>query len=128
MSLSVVLDRRSSIVGMICVACVGATVGRAQADDEETAALVGHWRMTRIEFESPKDYHLVLNGDGSAQTFQVTAGGQSGDASGTWQAQSQTLTLHMSDGSQASFTYTFFEGKLVLPNIPNQRGFWEKIE
>jgi hypothetical protein len=70
----------------------------------------------------------VLNADGSVVSWQVTASGRSNDASGNWQAQDGTLTLHMQDDSEISWPYTFYEGQLVLPNIPNQRGFWDKLE
>ena len=35
--------------------------------------LIGHWRKTTIVFGSPKDEHLVLHGDGTAENWVVTA-------------------------------------------------------
>src|SRR5262245_54214540 len=35
--------------------------------------LVGHWRTTRIVFGSPRDDHLVLRVDGTAERWSVTA-------------------------------------------------------
>jgi hypothetical protein len=128
MNMSVSLGRRAAIAAAVGLVWVLACPSRAQAGDEAADALVGHWRQTKIEFESPVDYHLMLNADGSVQGWQVTASGRSNEATGNWQAADGTLTLRMADGSEASFSYTFHEGQLVMPNIPNQRGFWEKLE
>jgi len=38
----------------------------------------------------------------------------------------KTLTLAFGDNENSS-PFTLYEGQLVLPNIPNRRGFWEKI-
>ena len=35
--------------------------------------LIGHWRKTTIVFGSPKDEHLVLRANGTAENWVVTA-------------------------------------------------------
>jgi len=39
--------------------------------------LVGHWRKTTIEYIGPRDEHLVLDPDGKAGNWQVTASSRS---------------------------------------------------
>ena len=94
-------------------------------------ALVGHWRNTRIIFESPEDEHLVLHSDGTAEKWTVTASGSGNTIAGTWSAEGDTLTLlfeGMFGGKRETLPFTFYEGSLVFPNTPNQRKFWERIE
>ncbi len=90
--------------------------------------LTGHWRSTRIIFESPNDEHLVLHPDGSAETWTVTASGRSQPTRGRWRTEGRTLSVDWEDGRQWSQPFTFHEGQLVFPNIPNRRQFWERIE
>ena len=47
---------------------------------------------------------------------------------GTWSAEGKTLIISLEGENEISFPFTFHEGQLVYPNIPSQRGFWEKIE
>jgi hypothetical protein len=72
-----------------------------EALSEAGQQLVGHWRMTKIVFERPKDEHLVLEADGS---------------------------VSLAGRTRYPLPFTFYEGQLVYPNIPNRRGFWERIE
>ena len=97
------------------------------APSENTNRLVGHWRKTTIVFESPKDEHLVLHPDGTAEDWTVTAESRTEPITGHWVVEGKTLTLSFGD-NQNSQPFTFYEEQLVFPNIPNRRGIWEKIE
>ena len=97
------------------------------ASSENTKRLMGHWRKTTIVFGSPKDEHLVLRADGAAENWVVTADSRSEPVTGRWSVEGKTLTLSFGDNENSS-PFTFYEGQLVFPNIPNRRGFWEKIE
>lgn len=101
--------------------------GGDDAASENTKRLIGHWRKTTIVFESPKDEHLVLHADGTAENWVVTADSRSEPITGRWSVEGKTLTLSFGDNENSS-PFTFYEGKLVFPNIPNRRGFWDKIE
>jgi hypothetical protein len=92
-----------------------------------TQRLSGHWRKTTIVFGSPKDEHLVLHSDGTAEKWIVTAESRSEPVTGRWSVEGKTLTLSFGE-NENSKPFTFYEGQLVFPNIPNRRGFWEKID
>ena len=117
--------------GLVSPAATGSGVitfqesGDASSDNKQQ--LIGHWRKTTIVFESPKDEHLVLNADGSAENWVVTADSRSEPVTGRWSVEGKTLTLSFGE-NENSKPFTFYEGQLVFPNIPNRRGFWEKIE
>ena len=89
--------------------------------------LVGHWRRTSIVFESPRDEHIVLNANGTAETWIVTASGREPATRGRWTAKGTTLSITWEDGRQWGQPFTFFEGQLVFPNVPNQRQLWEAM-
>ena len=95
---------------------------------EVSQDLVGHWRFTKIVFENPRDEHLVLHADGTAENWFVTEAGRSEITTANWSAEGNTLTLSFEGGQEVSLPFTFFEGGLVLPNIPNQRKIWERTE
>ena len=99
----------------------------SDASSDSKQQLVGHWRKTTIVFESPKDEHLVLRADGTAENWVVTAESRSEPVTGRWSVEGKTLTLLFGENENAK-PFTFYEGQLVFPNIPNRRGFWEKIE
>jgi hypothetical protein len=99
----------------------------SDAPSDNTQRLICHWRKTTIVFGSPKDEHLVLNADGTAENWVVTAENRSQPVTGRWSVEGKTLTLSFGE-NQNSQPFTFYEGQLVFPNIPNRRGFWEKIE
>jgi len=99
--------------------------GDASSDVKQQ--LIGHWRKTTIVFESPKDEHLVLHADGTADNWVVTAESRSEPVTGRWSVEGKTLTLSFGE-NENSRPFTFYQGQLVFPNIPNRRGFWEKIE
>lgn len=102
--------------------------GAPSAIDAESArVLVGHWRKTTIVFENPQDEHLVLDANGAATTWEVTASGQSPTTIGTWTVESKTLTLRLEGNTIISHPFTIYQEQLVFPNIQNERGFWEKI-
>ena len=117
--------------GLVSTAAAGAGViafqesGDASSDSKQQ--LIGHWRKTTIVFGSPKDEHLVLNADGTAENWVVTAESRSEPVTGRWSVEGKTLTLSFGE-NENSKPFTFYEGQLVFPNIPNRRGFWEKIE
>jgi hypothetical protein len=99
--------------------------GDASSDSKQQ--LIGHWRKTTIVFESPKDEHLVLHPDGTAENWVVTAESRTEPVTGHWSVEGKTLTLSFG-GNDRSSPFTFYKGQLVFPNIPKRRGFWEKIE
>lgn len=105
------------------------TVRAQEAPSALANALIGHWRNTVIEFESPQDTHLVLHASGACEQWVVTAGSRSDKTTGRWKVDGRTLTLLSEEGEQIfSAPFTMFEGKLVLPNIQGRRVFWEKID
>jgi hypothetical protein len=117
--------------GAFCAAAAASGViafqesGDSSSDNKQQ--LIGHWRKTTIVFESPKDEHLVLHADGTAENWLVTADSRSEPVTGRWSVEGKTLTLSFGD-NENSRPFTFHEGQLVFPNIPKRRGFWEKIE
>ena len=94
--------------------------GDASSDNNQR--LIGHWRKTTIVFESPKDEHLVLHADGTADNWVVTAESRSESVIGRWNVEGKTLTLSFGE-NENSKPFTFYEGQLVFPNTPNRRGF-----
>jgi hypothetical protein len=92
-----------------------------------TPTLAGHWRSTSIVFESPRDEHLVLHENGTAETWMVTASSRSPATRGRWSTKGTMLNIDWEDGRQWGQPFTFLEGQLVFPNVPNQRQFWEAI-
>ncbi len=99
-----------------------------EALSENALVLVGHWRKTTIVFESPRDEHLVLHANGTAENWVVTASSRTEPLNGNWSVEGKVLKLDLGEGNRASLPFTIYEGKLVLPNIPNRRQFWDKIE
>ena len=99
----------------------------SDASREGASALIGHWRKTTIGYTGPKDEHLVLHTDGAAESWTVTAYDRTEPTTGRWSVEGKTLTLSFGENERSS-PFTFHEGQLVFPNIPNRRGFWEKID
>lgn len=89
--------------------------------------LLGHWRSTTISFGSPRDEHMVLRADGTAETWIVTASSRTPVTRGRWSTKGTMLSVAWEDGRQWGQPFTFHEGQLVFPNVPNQREFWEAI-
>ena len=98
----------------------------ADVSPDNKQQLIGHWRKTTIVFGSPKDEHLVLHGDGTAENWVVTAESRTDPVTGRWSVEGKTLTLSFGENDNAK-PFTFHEGQLVFPNISNRRGFWEKL-
>jgi hypothetical protein len=94
---------------------------------ENATALVGHWRKTTISYTGPIDEHLVLHPNGTVENWTATAYERREPVTGHCSVEGKTLTLSFG-GNDRSNPFTFYQGQLVLPNIPNRRGFWEKIE
>jgi hypothetical protein len=92
------------------------------------SALSGRWRSTRIIFDQPQDEHLLLRGDGGAETWIATASGREPARRGRWRTDDRVLLIDWDDGSAWSQPYTFHESQLVFPNVPGRRQFWERIE
>jgi len=119
------------LIGLVSAVAAGSGIITFQessdAPSDVKQQLIGHWRKTTIVFGSPKDEHLVLNTDGTAENWVVTAESRSEPVSGRWSVEGKTLTLSFGENENAK-PLTFYQGQLVFPNIPNRRGFWEKIE
>jgi hypothetical protein len=94
---------------------------------QNSNALIGHWRKTTIGYTGPIDEHLVLHVDGTVENWTVTAYERRDPVTGHWNVEGKTLTLSFG-GNDRSNPFTFYQGQLVFPNIPNRRGFWEKVE
>lgn len=99
----------------------------AEPISENARVLVGHWRKTTIVFEEPRDEHLVLKADGTAENWVVTASSRSATTTGTWNVEGKTLNLSLAEGEHISQPFTIYEEQLVFPNVPNRRRFWENI-
>ncbi len=89
--------------------------------------LIGHWRKTTISYTGPVDEHLVLHVDGTVENWTATAYERREPVTGHWNVEGKTLILSFG-GNDRSNPFTFYQGQLVFPNIPNRRGFWEKID
>jgi hypothetical protein len=98
-----------------------------EALSEGAKVLIGHWRKTTIVFESPRDEHLVLHDDGTAENWTVTASSRTETTTGRWSVEGRTLKLSLGE-NDVSQPFTIYEGQLVFPHIPKRRQFWEKIE
>ncbi|HZS17468.1 MAG TPA: hypothetical protein VFA51_05990, partial [Candidatus Udaeobacter sp.] len=97
------------------------------SSSDNSSGLVGHWRKTTIGYTGPMDEHLVLNSNGTVENWTVTAYERGAPVTGHWSVEGKTLTLSFG-GNDRSNPFTFYEGQLVFPNVPNRRGFWERIE
>jgi hypothetical protein len=100
--------------------------GESAEVPESAKVLVGHWRKTTIGYVGPRDEHLVLHSDGTAENWVVTASSQTERTTGQWSVEGKTLKLSLGE-NEVSRPFTIYEGQLVFPNIPNRRQFWEKI-
>ena len=100
---------------------------RNATTSENSNALIGHWRKTTISYTGPIDEHLVLHVDGTVENWTATAYERREPVTGHWNVEGKTLTLSFG-GNDRSSPFTFYQGQLVFPNIPNRRGIWEKIE
>jgi hypothetical protein len=94
---------------------------------ENSSGLIGHWRKTTIGYTGPMDEHLVLHANGTVENWTVTAYERREPVTGHWSVEGKTLTLSFG-GNDRSNPFTFYQGQLVFPNIPNRRGFWEKLD
>ena len=119
------------LIGLVSAVAAGSGIVTFQESSDTSSdsrqRLIGEWRKTTIVFGSPKDEHLVLKADGTAENWVVTAESRSEPVSGRWSVEGKTLTLSFGENENAK-PFTFYQGQLVFPNNPNRRGFWEKIE
>lgn len=92
------------------------------------AVLVGHWRRTRIVMDEPIDDHLTLAADGRMTTWQVTAKSRSTPQPGRWRVEDRQLMLQLQGDEEDGAPYFIHEGRLVFPNIPNRRQFWDRVQ
>lgn len=127
LSIKWVCNMAIALALVITAAGIPACTSEVETISEGASVLVGHWRTTTIEFESPKDEHLVLNADGTAENWIVTPSSRSGTSTGMWKVEGKILTLLLEENEEVSCPFTIYEGQLVFPNIQNQRLFWEKI-
>ena len=100
---------------------------QAQTMPEAAQVVVGHWRKTTIVYEQPRDEHLVLNADGTARRWTVTATDRSDVVTGRWRIDGKLLAFAADGHAERSSPFFMHEGQLVYPNIPNQRGFWDRV-
>jgi hypothetical protein len=105
----------------------GDTGGQSAIDIENASILVGHWRKTTSTLEGPEDSHLILEANGVGTSWDETASGRSSITRGEWDVKGDNIILKV-EGNTVSLSFTMHEGKLVLPNIPGERGYWEKID
>jgi hypothetical protein len=103
------------------------TFQESSAPSGNASALIGHWRKTTIGYTGPIDEHLVLHSNGTVENWTVTAYERREPVTGRWSVDGKTLTSSFG-GDDRSSPFTFYEGQLVFPNIPNRRGFWDKIQ
>jgi hypothetical protein len=95
--------------------------------DRTPEALVGHWRKATIMITGrSRDEHLVLHANGIAEDWVVTASSRTPPLSGVWRAEGKYLKMQFKGRNPVSLPFTFIQGQLVFPNIPNKRGFWKK--
>jgi hypothetical protein len=105
----------------------GDTGGQSAIDIENASILVGHWRKTTSTLEGPEDSHLILEANGVGTSWDETASGRSSITRGEWDVKGDNIILKV-EGNTVALSFTMHEGKLVLPNIPGERGYWEKID
>jgi hypothetical protein len=106
---------------------IGDTSGRSSIDIENASILVGHWRKTTIIVDEPQDSHLVLEANGVGTSWDVMPSSRSSVTKGTWSVKGENIILQV-EGNSVALPFTMHEGKLVLPNTPGERSFWEKID
>ena len=126
-SIKQVCNMAIAVALAITATVIPAHASEVEPISEGARVLVGHWQKTTIVFEKPKDEHLVLKADGTAENWVVTASSRSGTTTGTWRVEGKILTLLLREKGEVSRPFTIHEGQLVFPNIKNQRRFWEKI-
>jgi hypothetical protein len=95
---------------------------------QRPAVLVGHWRRTRFVYGETIDDNLTLAADGRMTSWQVTATSRSARQPGRWRVEGKHLMLHRQGDEEGGAPYFIHEGRLVFPNIPNQRQFWDRVE
>ena len=103
-------------------------IGGGESLSESASVLVGHWRKTTIILDSARDEHLVLNSDGTAENWVVTASSRGDRVSGEWSVEGKVLNLKLGDEDERSAPFTIHGGQLVYPNIQNRRKFWKRLE
>ncbi len=91
------------------------------------AELVGHWRRTRIVFDEPVDDNLVLAADGRLSVWRATPNSRSAPVPGRWRVEGKQLVLQVQGEEEDGAPYFMHEGRLVFPNIPNRRQFWQRV-
>jgi hypothetical protein len=94
---------------------------------ENAKVLVGHWRKTTIGFVGPRDEHLVLHAEGTAENWVVTASDRTETTTGHWSVEGKVLKLSLGE-NEDSRPFTIYEGQLVWPNISKNRKFWDRVE
>lgn len=117
---------KSLLCGLILL--LSTTILAQKPAASASGALIGHWRSTTVVFENSRDMNLVLQSGGVAEMWVVTAEKRSQKIVGRWETIGKTLTLRFGEGKPTTGPFTLHDGKLVYPNIPNQRAFWDRIK
>ena len=87
---------------------------QAETLPESAKALVRHWRKTTIVSENPRDEHLVLHADGTAENWIVTATSRTEKTTGRWSVEGTTLKLDLGE-NEISQPFTLYEGTARFP-------------
>lgn len=108
---------------------IGGTVTASHAQSGAIdPSLVGEWRYTTVDLEESVDERIVLTANGVFQNWTQRADWRSKTTTGNWRAANKVLLLRASGAQEeGGVPYTFHNGTLVLPNIPNQRKFWVRV-
>jgi len=120
-------NRALLTVAVVVILMIASATPSHAAVPDDARVLVAHWRTTSIVFGSPRDEHLILNADGTAQNWVVTATDRLGVKDGSWKVEGRNLILLLAGSNEVSLPFTIYEGQLVFPNIQNRRRFWEKL-
>lgn len=68
----------------------------------------------------------MLNANGSAENWVVTASSRSGTSTGRWKVEGKVLTLLFENDEEWSQPFTIYDGQLVFPNVQDRRRYWDK--
>ena len=126
--------RQSKWFALFACGFVAFSAKAAAQDTDNATELIGHWRKTTTIYYSVKDEHLVFGPDGTVDNWTVTVSGpyegktsRTGTTTGHWIVEGKLLKIDWGD-KQSSRPFFFHKGELVLPNIPNNRKFWDRVE
>jgi hypothetical protein len=119
----------------VCVCCIFRKGCRLRDHHISSVECILFRKFERIDWSLAKNHNrlygpdrraLVLHPNGTVENWAVTAYERREPVTGRRSVEGKTLTLSF-NGNDRSNPFTFDQGQLVFPNIPNRRGFWEKI-